>query len=628
MEMGSANRLMPLLLLACLLCLLPCTADDGSETQQGTHQLQAEYSQCHSSLQVMTGELIDVHLRVKHYNSRYATEASLKWLTCLLGAMLISMVAVAAESARQRRLRAQEKAHFEAREMHLQACCHGIRNQAADLGQNAVAARQREAAAVEKYNALADKFNVNATKFGTVLAQVAAATNQLATIKVCEKLSGCMQQHTASQLWQTVLAALVRCVFVVLHALHTLVFASVLQAASTPATASQQCQTAGELDALAPGSPTQAGEVFSPHPSPQLEAEASIPELSDLVGAAVGHNETAKSKCDQITAVQATLKDNEVQTAPSAKQPNIQQAGGQQEAATNAQTLGKSPAAATQFATPASAASLITCGSTGQTSPPLNAAYSSTQQCQSPFGQQQQPAAGVNSGAAAHGGDWVTQGQLEYAVRCARLEAENERLKEKYQVLESQVKAQQPQLLQSPVILSALGHPGYVNTRRGAATPPAPLVPSSAGSFSSRVSPGSAFLHFGMQRGGIVADGTEQPASVGSARQSTPGQSAGGVVSTPGSSAISSRGRAAEHTPLPMQPLENVGSPAGNIVPSPGQQQPPAKSTGAAQALRVKMDELASRTAQVSRYAGNLATAQCLHRSYTQYETRIMHGSH
>jgi hypothetical protein len=211
----------------------------------------------------------------------------------------------------------------------------------------------------------------------------------------------------------------------------------------------------------------------------------------------------------------------------------------------------------------------------------------------------QQPASSPHSVLSGERGSdrrsselFVTHDQLDLVLvqrELERVKEKNSQLKSKNSLLESENKAMQQQL--SPIV-PLVPSSAYVNRTRGSAGTPSPFNSTFGGQLGSgmRFSAASnGFTPLSAPRSGSMLDtssaaassscfrgvpvaGVQAPGSVGSTRHSPQGQ----AVATPGTapgSAASSAGRRAVG-PVPMQPFDAAGSPAGRpspVMQSPGQ---------------------------------------------------------
>jgi hypothetical protein len=237
----------------------------------------------------------------------------------------------------------------------------------------------------------------------------------------------------------------------------------------------------------------------------------------------------------------------------------------------------------------------------------------------------QQPASSPHSSLSGDRGGgrrssevFVTHDQLSLALvqrELERVKEKNSLLKSKYSLLESENKAMQQQL--SPAVTPLMPSSAYINRTRGSAGTPSPFnhafggQPGSGMRFSP---PGNAFAPLSAPRSGSMVDtssaaassscfrgvpvaGQQAPGSVGSTRNSPQGQPAATPGTAPGSATSSASRRAVE--PVPMQPLDAAGSPAGR--PSPVmQQQQQAQGQPAAKQLVEALEKARIKQRQVS----------------------------
>jgi hypothetical protein len=426
-----------------------------------------------------------------------------------------------------------------------------------------------------------------------------------------------------------------------------------VQVAVTPPPVSQsshECQTSDDLDdVLAPTSPKLVGEAASPRgEAPQLQGEASMPQLQDLV---VGAPDSDAARCisDQynagIAAAAASsasaMKGSSPSKLPLGEDVAVQdlmqvvaharstplaavvdmlnhhlaeQGARERLEVQHSKSAAAGSSSGSLFGTPLAAAAGRIAGMVGaaeqqQMGTPLSGAAV------------QQPASSPHSVLSGDRGSdrrsselFVTHDQLSLALvqsELERVKEKNSLLKSRNSLLESENKAMQQQL--SPLVPLAPSS-AYVNRTRGSAGTPSPFNSGFGGQLGSgmRFSAASnGFTPFSAPRSGSMLDtssaaassscfrgvpvaGVQAPGSVGSTRHSPQGQDVATPGTAPGSAASSAGRRAAG--PVPMQPLDAAGSPAGR--PSPVMQQSPGQP--AAKQLAEAMEKARIKHQQVS----------------------------
>jgi hypothetical protein len=416
-----------------------------------------------------------------------------------------------------------------------------------------------------------------------------------------------------------------------------------------------ECQTSDDLDdVLAPTSPKLVGEAASPRgEAPRLQGEASMPQLQDLVAGAPD-SDAARCISDQYNAgiaaaAAAASSASAVKGSSPIKLPLGEDAAVQDLMQVLAHARGLPLAAAldranhhlaeqglsgrleVQHSKPAAAASSSSGGLFGT---PLAAAagrpagildLDGQQQLGSPLAEAagQQPV-GIprsllsgDSSSDRRSSGFVTHDQLSLALmerEFERVKEKNSALKSRNSLLESENKVMQQQLQQlSPAVTPLVPSSAYINRTRGSAGTPSPFnhgfggQPGSGMRFSppvnaqlsaprsgSMLDASSAAASSSCFRG-MPVPSPQAPGSVGSTRHSPQGQAVATPGTAPGSATSSASRRTVE--PVPMQPLDAAGSPAGR--PSPVMQQQPQGQPAAKQLVEA-LEKARIKQAQVS----------------------------
>ncbi|KAF6253018.1 hypothetical protein COO60DRAFT_473560 [Scenedesmus sp. NREL 46B-D3] len=344
----------------------------------------------------------------------------------------------------------------------------------------------------------------------------------------------------------------------------------------------QECQTGDDLgDVLAPSSPRLVGEVASPRGEPpQLQGEASMPQLQGLV-AATSHSDAAVCISDQCNAgtAAAAASSGSGMKGSSPSKLHLWDVPVQEVVQLVAQAR----------SSPLAAAGKVASAEQQQLGAPL-AGAAVQQQAISLLS-----VPSIDGGRDRHGSPYVTQDELRAALAQVFNTFTGEVSK-----LKSELKAMQQQLQQqrSPAITPLMPSSGYVTTMRGPAGTPAPFQHASTAQLGSGLrfsaagnasaprscsmldASGAAASSISSSFKGLPVPGQHVPGSVGSTPWHSPQGLASGTPSTaPGSAAGSAAGgwRCRTVGSLPMQPLMSASSPAGTPT-AVQHQQPQAKS--------------------------------------------------
>ncbi|KAF6263120.1 hypothetical protein COO60DRAFT_509009 [Scenedesmus sp. NREL 46B-D3] len=311
----------------------------------------------------------------------------------------------------------------------------------------------------------------------------------------------------------------------------------------------RECQTGNDLGVvLAPTSPKLVGEVASPRgEAPQLQGEASLPQLQDLVAAT--HSDAAICINDQYNAGTAAAAASSGSGMKGSSPSKLQLQGvpvqGPVQLVAHARS---SPLATNDKAASAEQQQ--------QLAAPLAGAAVQQQALGA------QSLRSIDGGSDKRSSKFVTQEQLSMALRelFSGLKEEFGTLTSEVKVMQQQLQQQQQQQ-QSPAVTPLVPSSGYVNTVRGGAGTPSPYRHAFTGQLGAGpgfATPGSAF---------------PPPSALGASGAAASSSSFKGLHApgqyAPGSAASSASRMTV--APLPMQALESAGSPAGK--PSPVQQQ-------------------------------------------------------